>query len=59
MCTTQIVERSHVLLASGLNEEQAHSSIRIGCGRFNTDEEIKAAVDEIYSSIESLAKIRI
>jgi len=58
-CTTQIVEPSHVLLALGLNEEQAHSSIRIGCGRFNTDEEIKAAADEIYSSIESLAKIRI
>jgi len=58
-CTTQIVEPSHVLLALGLNEEQAHSSIRIGCGRFNTEEEIKAAADEIYSSIESLAKIRV
>ena len=58
-CTTQIVEPSHVLLALGLNEEQAHSSIRIGCGRFNTDEEIEAAADEIYSSIESLAKIRV
>jgi len=58
-CTTQIVEPSHVLLALGLNEEQAHSAIRIGCGRFNTDEEIKIASDEIYSSIESLAKIRI
>ena len=58
-CTTQIVEPSHVLLAIGLDEEQTHSSIRIGCGRFNTDEEIKLAVDEIYSSIESLAKIRI
>jgi len=58
-CTTQIVEPSHVLLAIGLSEEQAHSSIRIGCGRFNTDEEIKVAADEIYSSIESLAKIRI
>ena len=56
-CTTQIVEPSHVLLALGLNEEQAHSSIRIGCGRFNTDEEIEVAADEIYSSIESLAKI--
>jgi len=58
-CTTEIVEPSHVLLALGLNEEQAHSAIRIGCGRFNTDEEIKVAADEIYSSIESLAKIRI
>jgi len=58
-CTTQIVEPSHVLLAIGLDEEQTHSSIRIGCGRFNTDEEIEDATNEIYSSIESLAKIRI
>lgn len=57
-CTTQIVEPSHVLLAIGLDEEQTHSSIRIGCGRFNTDEEIEDATHEIYSSIESLAKIR-
>jgi len=58
-CTTQMVEPSHVLLALGLNEEQAHSAIRIGCGRFNTDEEIKVAADEIYSCVESLAKIRV
>jgi len=58
-CTTQIVEPSHVLLALGLIEEQTHSCIRIGCGRFNTDEEIKIASDEIYSSVKSLAKIRI
>jgi len=57
-CTTQMVEPSHVLLALGLNEEQAHSAIRIGFGRFNTDEEIKIATDKIYSSIESLVKIR-
>lgn len=58
-CTTQIVEPSHVLLAIGLDEEQTHSSIRIGCGRFNTDEEIEAATHEIYSAVESLEKIRI
>ena len=58
-CTTQLVEPSHVLLALGLSEEETHSAIRIGCGRFNTDEEINLATDEIYSSIESLAKIRI
>jgi len=57
-CTTQMVEPSHVLLALGLSEEQAHSAIRIGCGRFNTDEEIKIATNEIFESVESLAKIR-
>ena len=58
-CTTQIVEPSHVLLAIGLSEDQTHSSIRVGCGRFNTDEEIEIATDEIYHAVESLAKIRI
>jgi len=58
-CTTQMVEPSHVLLALGLNEEQAHSAIRIGCGRFNTEEEINTALDEILSCVNSLAKIRI
>jgi cysteine desulfurase len=58
-CTTQFVEPSHVLLALGLTEDQAHSSIRIGCSRFNTDEEIQIAIDEILNALESLAKIRI
>jgi len=58
-CTTQVVEPSHVLLAIGLGEDQTHSSIRVGCGRFNTDEEIEIAADEIYHAVESLAKIRI
>lgn len=58
-CTTQMIEPSHVLLALGLNEEQIHSSIRIGCSRFNTDAEIKFASVELFDCIESLNKIRI
>ncbi len=53
-CTAQSVEPSHVLLALGLSEEQAHSSIRIGCGRFNTDGEMDAAADEILDSVKML-----
>ena len=58
-CTTQVVEPSHVLLAIGLSEDQAHSSIRIGCGRFNTEDEIKVSIYEICHAVESLEKIRI
>ncbi len=58
-CTTQMVEPSHVLLALGLSGDQAHNAIRIGCGRFNTDEEIQIAINEILNALESLAKIRI
>ena len=57
-CTTQVVEPSHVLLALGLSEDQTHSSIRVGCGRFNTDEEIVMAADEICHAVELLEKIR-
>ena len=57
-CTTQSVEPSHVLLAIGLSEEEAHSSIRIGCGRFNTDEEITIAEEEISSHVAALKRIK-
>ena len=56
-CTTQNVEPSHVLLALGLSEEQSHYAIRIGCGRFNTDEDIEIATGEILKSINALSKI--
>ena len=58
-CTTQLVEPSHVLLALGLSEDETHSSIRIGCGRFNTDEEIQISINEILNSLKSLEKIKI
>ena len=58
-CTAQMVEPSHVLLALGLTKEESHSAIRIGCSRFNTDEEIRMAIDEISKCVESLAKIKI
>jgi len=58
-CTTQIVEPSHVLLALGYDEERAHSSIRIGLGRFNTENEIRFATKRIISSVENLTKIRV
>ena len=58
-CTTQIVEPSYVLLAIGLDEEASHSSIRIGCGRFNKKHEIEHAVKKIKNSVNSIAEIKI
>lgn len=57
-CTAQSVEPSHVLLSLGLSEEQAHSSIRMGCGRFNTDEDIVVATEKIRTNVELLERIR-
>lgn len=56
-CTTQMVEPSHVFLALGLDEEDAHSLIRIRCGRFNTEEEIMITIDVIQSCVNILPKI--
>ena len=56
-CTTQAVEPSHVLLALGLSKEQAHSAIRIGCHRFNTNAQIMTAADEICHAVKLLARI--
>ena len=58
-CTTDLVEPSHVLLALGLSKNQAHNAIRIGCNRYNTDEEIDFAINEILNALESLAKIKV
>ena len=57
-CTTQTVEPSHVLLALGLSEEQAHSSIRFGLSRFTTDDEVDFSISEISKTIELLNKYK-
>ena len=57
-CTTQTVEPSHVLLAMGLDEDQSHSSIRIGLGRYNTTEEVKITIEKICDAVKTLETIR-
>ena len=58
-CTTQIVEPSHVLLALGISDEMAHTAIRFGLGRFNTEDEIKFASEQICETIQNLQKIKV
>jgi len=56
-CTTQTVEPSHVLLAIGLSKQQAHSSIRIGLGKFNKKNDYAVAVNSITLAIQNLVRI--
>ena len=44
-CSSALPEPSHVLLAMGLSEEDAYSSIRFSLGRFTTEEEIDKVVE--------------
>jgi cysteine desulfurase len=46
-CTSADPEPSYVLRAMGVEDELAHSSIRFGLGRFNTEEE----VDHVIASV--------
>lgn len=55
-CTAQSVEPSHVLMAMGLGEARAHSSIRVGLGRFTTDEDAGRAADLVAGAVASLGR---
>ena len=53
-CTSASLEPSYVLRAMGLDEADAHSSIRFGIGRFNTEEEIDYVADLVISKVQKL-----
>jgi len=53
-CTSASLEPSYVLRSMGLDEELAHSSIRFGLGRFNTEEEVDYVVDLVVSKVRKL-----
>ena len=53
-CTSSSLEPSYVLRAIGLDDENAHSSIRFGIGRFNTEAEIDAVADLVITSVQRL-----
>ena len=48
-CTSASLEPSYVLRAIGVGEDMAHTSIRIGFGRFTTEEEVDYAIRIIKS----------
>jgi len=56
-CTSASLEPSYVLRAMGVGEELAHSSIRFGIGRFNTDEEIEYVGKLVADSVTRLREM--
>jgi cysteine desulfurase len=56
-CTSAKIEPSHVLRALGLSEEAAHSSIRFGLGRFNTEEEVDYVAERLVDVVKKLREL--
>jgi cysteine desulfurase len=53
-CTSATLEPSYVIRALGIDDELAHSSIRFGLGRFNTEEEVDFVTDRVSKEVKRL-----
>jgi cysteine desulfurase len=56
-CTSATLEPSYVIRALGIDEELAHSSIRFGIGRFNTEEEVGFVSDRVTKEVKRLREM--
>jgi len=56
-CTSASLEPSYVLRAIGTSDALAHSSIRFGLGRFNTEEEVDYVVAKLASVVKRLREM--
>ena len=56
-CTSASLEPSYVLHALGIREDLAHTSLRIGIGRFTTEEEVDYAAELIIKAVKRLRNL--
>lgn len=56
-CTSASLEPSYVLRACGVGEELAHTSIRFGLGRFNTEEEVDFVIRLVVNKVNRLREL--
>ena len=56
-CTSASLEPSYVLRALGVEEDMAHSSIRFGLGRFNTEEEVDFVARLVIDKVKKLREM--
>jgi cysteine desulfurase len=56
-CTSATLEPSYVLKALGVGDELAHTSIRFGLGRFNTEEEVDYVAARIIETVDKLREL--
>lgn len=53
-CTSASLEPSYVLIALGLGDDLAHSSIRFSLGRFNTEEDVDYAIKALVDGVNHM-----
>ena len=56
-CTSATLEPSYVLKALGVGEDLAHTSIRFGLGRFNTQEEVDYVTSRVIEVVQRLREL--
>lgn len=56
-CTSGALESSYVLVAMGVDESLANSSIRFGLGRYTTQDEIDYTIDEVTKQVRRLREL--
>jgi len=56
-CSSDSLEASHVLLATGLKPQEAHGSLRLSLGKYTTNEDVNYVLEVVLKAVDRLREI--
>ena len=56
-CTSASLEPSYVLVALGLGDDLAHSSLRFSLGRFTTEEDVEQTIKQVAEGVNHMREL--